>query len=267
MVLEYDLVSALCYLHQRRWQQAFDALERVITFPTRDNGCSKIMAEAFNKWVLTGLLLKGKTPVIPPTTGNGAQKAYNTLGKPYLAIAKAFEQTTAAQLRTELSNVNEQFFVEDGNLGLLNEVLRHYQKWQILSLRDVYAKIPLEKIRQTTQDGETAAHLETVGEVEKLLKSMIEDGMLRGVIEKPTDGKPAYLTFLSSTDTLSEEQFAVEIRASAQRIKNLEPVLKATNERLATSKDYIRHLIKEKSRAEKALASWECLTPRLRMRI
>ncbi len=251
MVLEYDIVCALCYLNQRLWRQAFEALERVITFPTRDSGCSKIMVDAYGKWILTGLLLTGKTATIPATASGSAQKAFNTLGKPYVALAKAFEQPTADQLKTELLSIGEQFLAEESNLGLVREVVQHYQKWQILGLREVYTKVSLDKIRETTQDGQTAEPFETNDQVETLLRSMIGEGILRGVIEKPTDGKPSYLTFLPLEDPLTEEQFASEIRESARRIKDLEPILKATNERLASHREYIRHMIKEKARADK----------------
>ncbi|KAH8881581.1 hypothetical protein GQ53DRAFT_787969 [Thozetella sp. PMI_491] len=250
MVLEYDFLVGLCYLSQKKWQQAFEAFERVITFPTRDNGCSKIMVEAYNKWLLTGLLLNGKAPSFPSNTSSSAQKAYNVMGKPYQAVAKAFEQPTADQLKTELTTLGQQFWREERNLGLVNEVLAHYQKWQVLKLRDVYTKISLEQIRTSTQDAETAANLPTEPEVVRLVQDMIEDGMLRGEITKPANGKPAYLTFLPEAG-LSEARFADEIRESARRIQGLEPALKVTHERLATSRDYIRHLVKEKARADK----------------
>ncbi|KAK3327976.1 hypothetical protein B0T19DRAFT_484968 [Cercophora scortea] len=247
-VLQYDLLCGMCFIQRRAWQQAFDALERVVSYPTREGGCSKIMENAHNKWVLVGLLLNGKTPTLPAITGQGAQKAYATHGKPYTSIGKAFEQGTAETLKSEFESVGAQRWADDGNLALMRLVLTHYQRWQIMNLRNVYTKISLEQIRTRTQSAEATGPLKTTAELEALVESMISEGMLNGVIERPADGKPAYLTFLSPTEELSEDEFKVKMFSTAQRIKDLGPIVKATNERLATSKDYLRHLVKEQKK-------------------
>jgi COP9 signalosome complex subunit 3 len=249
MILLYDLLCAMCFMSKRTWNKAFDALERVLAYPTKDGGCSKIMVEAHNKWVLVGLLMEGSTPQLPMTVGQAAQKTYATLGKPYYAIARAFEEKTANNLKTEVESPGQHFWEEDGNSGLVREVIAHYQKWQILGLRDIYSKISLEEIRASTQNGETAAPLATVDEIEALLKSMIEEGMLDGAVVKPTDGKPAHLAFNDQAER-PETVFSAELLATTQRIKNLEPLIKAANERLDTHKDYIKYLVKEQKREE-----------------
>jgi COP9 signalosome complex subunit 3 len=247
-VLQYDLVRALCFIQRRSWRQALDALERVITYPARDShSCSKIMVEAHNKWVLVGLLLDGKTPKLPATTAPGAQKAFAAIGKPYQAIGKAFEEKTGDNLKTEFESMGAQYFSEENNLNLMRLVLQHYQRWQILNLRQVYTKISLEQIRARTHNAETAAPLATAAEIEKLVQQMIDEGMLAGVIERPADG-PAYLTFHPPSEELSESEFAQKMLRTAQRLKELEPLVKATNERLGTSRDYIKFLVAQQKR-------------------
>ncbi|KAK3370245.1 hypothetical protein B0H63DRAFT_312022 [Podospora didyma] len=249
-VLQYDLLCGLCFMAKRMWQQAFDALERVITYPTKDTACSKIMVEAHNKWILVGLLLYGKTPSLPAITSPGPQKMFATLGKPYASIGKAFESLTPDTLKAEYDTfLGQNFFAEEANRALIDLVMMHYQRWQIINLRDVYTKISLEEIRARTQSAETCAQLKTEKEIETLVQAMIDEGMLNGVIEKSEDGsKPAYLTFLSLTEELSEYEFGEKMLATAQRIKELAPIVKATSERLATSREYIRHLVKEQKR-------------------
>ncbi|KXX81805.1 COP9 signalosome complex subunit 3 [Madurella mycetomatis] len=252
-VLQYDFLRGLCFIQRRSWQQALDALERVITYPTKDNtSCSKIMVEAHNKWILVGLLLNGKTPPLPPTTGLGPQKAYSSLGKPYQSFAKAFEETTASTLKTEFESLGPQFWAEENNYNLVRLVLQHYQRWQILRLRQVYTKISLEQIRMRTQNAETAEPLQSEGEIEALVQSMIDDGMLSGLIERPADGSSAYLTFLTPSEELSETEFAEKMMQSAQRIKDLGPLVKTTDERLASSRDYIRFLVNQQRKDKDA---------------
>ena len=258
-VLQYDLFRGLCFIQRRSWRHAFDALERVITYPAKDTySCSKIMIEAYNKWVLVGLLLNGKTPTLPSITAPGPQKAYTALGKPYHAIGRAFEEPTAETLKTEFESLGAQFWGEENNLGLMRLVLQHYQRWQILNLRQVYTKISLEQLRARTQSGETAAPLGSVAEMEALVQAMIDEGMLSGVIERPAgdggDSQEAYLTFLALNEEMSEAEFAQKMVRTAKRIKDLEPLVKATNERLGTSQEYVRYVVGQQKR-EKDMAA------------
>ncbi|KAL1836275.1 hypothetical protein VTJ49DRAFT_5374 [Mycothermus thermophilus] len=254
-VLQYDLIRGLCYIQLKDWGKALDALERVVTYPARDNhSCSKIMVEAHNKWLLVGLLRTGKTPELPPTTAPGAQKAFATLGKPYHALAKAFEDGSAATLRAEFETIGPSFFSEENNLSLVHLVLQHFQRWQILNLRHVYTAVSLEQIRQRTHSAITAAPLATEEEVEQLLRQMMEDGMLRGVVERPAD-RPAHLRFLddddaSSTDGggLSEAEFARRMQAAAERLRELAPLVRATSDRLGGSREYIKYLVEQQKR-------------------
>jgi COP9 signalosome complex subunit 3 len=247
-VLQYDLLRGLCYIQRRAWGQASDALERVITYPTRDNhSCSKIMVEAHNKWILVGLLLNGKTPKLPALTAPGAQKAFAALGKPYQSIGKAFEDKTADVLKAEFDSLGAQFFSEENNLNLMRLVMQHYQRWQILNLRQVYTKVSLEQIRTRTQSAETAKPLATEAEVEKLVLQMIDEGMLSGAVERPADG-PAYLAFDAPNAEVSEVEFAQKMLGTAERLRDLEPLIKATNERLGTSRDFIKFLVAQQKK-------------------
>lgn len=250
MVLEYDLTVAKCFIQLRSWQQAFDALERVITYPIKDQACSKIMTEAHNKWLLVGLLLYGKTPTLPPTTSSSAQKAYAVIGKPYASIAHAFEHKSAEALKKECEALGPQFFAEEKNKGLVKTILEHYQRWRILKLRDIYTKISLEQIRTLTQSAETGAECESEEQILSLLEDMIQNGMLNGRVEPAQDGKPAHLVFVTEKEQLSEREFAVQMAQAAQRIRDLAPLVKATNERLATSREYVRSLTRERKNVQ-----------------
>jgi len=270
-VMQYDLLRGLAFIQRRAWRAAFEALERVVTYPVKDShACSKIMVEAHNKWILVGLLLNGHAPALPPTTSPGPAKAYTTLSKPYLALARAFEERTPDNLRAEFDAVPANVWTEENNLSLVRLVIRHYQRWQILNMRHVYTKIPLSQIRARTQSAETGAPLATDAEVEDLVGQMIQEGMLRGVVEHPDNGEP-YLRFLDEAEgsssrssagaesgekdgegTMTEAEFAARMAEAAQRIKGLEPLVRAANERLGKTKEYIRFLVKEQKEKERA---------------
>ncbi|KAJ9156516.1 COP9 signalosome complex subunit 3 [Pleurostoma richardsiae] len=248
-VLEYDFLCGSIYCSSRQWENAYKVFERMVSYPSRDGGVSKIMAEAYKKWILVGLLLNGRTPTLPSYTAASARKSYEVVGKPYASLAAHFESLDAVALKQE-AEAQHSLWQDERNLGLVLEVLGAHQKWQIISLRDVYAKVSLADLRERTCSAETGQPLAADAEVEALVAGMIESGMLRGHIEKAGGGggAPDYLEFLPATEELSEEAFAARMLEAAQRIKALEPVFKATNERLGTHKEYVKHLIKEQRR-------------------
>ncbi|KAI1459278.1 hypothetical protein F4805DRAFT_92639 [Annulohypoxylon moriforme] len=248
-VLEYDLLRGMIYCSRRDWAKAYDAFEQVVSFPTREGGTSKIMIEAYKKWVLVSLLSKGKLVEPQSYTGAAASKLYGSLGKPYQAVAMLFVTDNVQALKTEVEK-NNQLWFEDANTGLIQEVLAAYQKWRVLGLEQIYSKISLPEIRQLTTSAETGEVLEKDEDVETLIQNMIISGMLNGVIEKNDDGT-SFLTFISPSTLLSEEDFANKLTSTAQRLQQLHLYFNTTRERLSTSKEYIKHLIKEEKRVEK----------------
>lgn len=245
-VLQYDLTCGLLYCSNRQWVKARAAFERVITHPTRDGGVSKIMTEAFNKWVLVSLLVNGRTPTVPATTGSNASKTFETTAKPYLSIAAHFDTMIATSLKA-LVEANSAVWANDRNNGLVQEVLAAHQKWQIIDLRRIYAKVSLAELRQQTCSAETGDLLPSDNDVEALVQGMISSGMLNGVIEKPAD-KPPYLKYLSESGDLSEKQYQREIAGIFGRMKDLESIYKATSARLSTNPFYVKQHIRESQR-------------------
>lgn len=248
-VMEYDLLCSMMYCSKRDWAKAYAALERVVAYPTREGACSKIMVEAYNKWVLVSLLLHGKLGESKAHTGSTAYKLYGNFGKPYVAVAVLFTTDDADALKAEVEK-NAQQWDEDGNTGLMKEVLASYQKWRIIGLEQIYSKVSLTEIRQQTKSAETGQILEREEEIEILIQDMIISGMLNGVIEKDVNGTTS-LTFLPTTTQLSEQEFAKELAAIAAQIKRLHPIFNTTKERLGASNEYIKHMIKEEKRNDK----------------
>ncbi|POS74600.1 hypothetical protein DHEL01_v207007 [Diaporthe helianthi] len=245
-VLQYDLTCGLLYCSKRQWAKARAAFERVITHPTRDGGVSKIMIEAFNKWILVSLLVNGRTPAVPSSTGSTASKTCETTGKPYFSIAAHFDTLDASSLKTEVET-NSGVWANDRNTGLVQEVLAAHQKWQIINLRRIYSKVSLADVRQKTCSAETGEILPSDNDIEALVQGMISSGMLSGVIEKPA-GKPPYLKFLSDAGDLSEKQYQREIASIFAKMKDLEAIYTATSARLSTNPFYVKLHVRELQR-------------------
>ncbi|KAF5010012.1 hypothetical protein FDECE_3791 [Fusarium decemcellulare] len=249
-VLEYNLVSALCYMTRRDWTKAYRALERVITHPSKDKGVSKIMDEAYKRWLLIGLLKDGKEPNLPAYTALPAKNTYNTLGTPYKNVASQFSTTNAGQLKAEVEG-NHQLWADDGNSTLISEVVAAYQKWQIINLRDIYKQISISQLRRVTLSAETGEVLRDDDEATRLVRGMIDSGQLKGELLLGNSGDDSYLLFQEESDSLTEVEFAQEIAQRHHNIQSLGKQYKAANERLSSSKEYVRHLVREQKRADK----------------
>ncbi|KAI1363850.1 cop9 subunit, partial [Xylaria arbuscula] len=252
MVLEYDLTCGMMYCARREWQKARDAFERDVTFPTKDGGCSKIMVDAYKKWILVSLLADGKFQNSPPRTAAPTTKTFGLLAQPYVSLAAAFTTDDVDQLRSEAQQ-NAQVWMEDANVGLVEEVMASYQKWRVLSLQDVYTKISIPEIRQMTKSAETGSVLNKDEDIEALIQNMIIAGMLKGVIEKNDDGTK-FLHFLSPIADLTEADVKLEIKRVAAATQNLRQIAASTDQRLGSSKEFIKWLVKESRRDKSSMS-------------
>lgn len=241
------MLRGMMYCALRDWSKAFAAFQRVVTYPTREGGTSKIMIEAYKKWVLVSLLSKGKLAETPSNTPAASAKLYANLAKPYTSVAVAFVADDAQVLKAEVEK-NTAIWLEDANTGLVKEVLSAYQKWRVLALEQIYSNISLSEIRQQTTSAETGEKLQKDEDVETLIQNMIISGMLSGVIEKNDDGTK-YLSFLSLTTPFTEVEFVDRVKNTASQLMQLQNYFKITKERLGTNKEYLKHVIKEEKRA------------------
>ncbi|CAM1500674.1 Fc.00g098360.m01.CDS01 [Cosmosporella sp. VM-42] len=249
-VLEYSLLCGFCYMALKDWPKAQRALERVITHPSRDKGVSQIMADAYKRWLLVGLLRDGKEPTLPAHTSPLAKNAYSTLATPYQSIAAKFATTDVAQLRGEVET-NRAVWVEDKTNGIIAEVMAAYQKWQVINLRFIYHQISISQVRRVTLSAETGEPLKDDQEVLSLLQSMSESKMLNGELQLGNSGEESYLLFQEDDTSMTEVEFAREIAQSHHNIKSLGQQYQAVNERLSGSKEYVKHVIREQKRAER----------------
>ncbi|CAI6100206.1 unnamed protein product [Clonostachys chloroleuca] len=248
-VLEYDFIRGLIYMSRREWTKARKALERVIAYPTKDKGVSKIMIDAHKKWLLVGLLSDGEAPQFPGYTSAAAKSAYNIMASGYREVASTFSSPKAIDFVNEVIS-NRPIWLEDGNVSLIQEVQVAYQKWQILNLRRIYREVSIYKIQESTSSGETGEPLANPQQVISLVQSMIDSKALKGEITVGPDSE-SFLTFQGEQEWSSEKDFAGEIAQAHHNINLLSQEYKASNERLSGHRDYVRFMIRELKRADK----------------
>ncbi|KAF4495414.1 COP9 signalosome complex subunit 3 [Fusarium agapanthi] len=249
-ILEYNHLAAQCYMSRRDWAKAYRALERVITHPVKDKGVSKVMDEAYKRWLLVGLLKDGKEPSIPPYTATIAKNTFTTLSTPYKNITTWFTTTNAAQLKADIE-ANQQVWEEDGTSSLIAEVVAAYPKWQIINLRDIYVRVSISQVRLSTLSAETGEILTDDDAATRLVQDMIDSGLLKGELQPGNNGGELYLHFHDDNEAMTEANFAQQIAQCYHNIESLGNQYKAANERLGNSKEYVKHAVREQKRADK----------------
>lgn len=245
-VLEYFLYSGMVYIGMRKWDSALECLENAVTYPARE--VSKIMVEAYKKWVLVGLLLEGKLLHLPRYTSIAASKAFHTLGKPYESVAQIFETGTAARLKSEVE-AGQKIWQDDCNTGLIFNILAGYQKFQIRNLAGIYTKITIPEVNHLTTSAETGSRLQSPALAEQLVRDMIAEGSLDATLSNPPGG-PAILTFMTSGLKKSEKEIEEELQASRERIQVLAAEIKRTDRMLTYDKEYLKFVQKQKKNAK-----------------
>lgn len=220
-------------------------LESAVTYPAKEGSVSKVMLEAYKKWVLVGLLLEGKLLPLPKTTSSTAAKCYHVMAKPYETLAQIFENGTASRLKVE-ADAATAIWRDDYNAGLVLHVLAAYQKFQIRGLANVYSKISIPEVVSHTTSAETGNKLPSSQAGETLVRdNMIANHELHATISPP-GSNPLILTFSPKGQVLTEREMQTELATSADRIKVLTKEVKETDRMLTHDKEYIRHVQKQK---------------------
>lgn len=252
-ILEYHFIQAMVYLSRRDWPKAQAALERVIGHPTKDKGVSKIMIESYKKWILVGLLREGRPPSFPSYITSATKAVYNGLGEAYQSVATLFTTDSASALKEEIQK-GHQTWEDDKNSSLMGEVIASYQKWQVINLRRIYGQVSIAQLRQTTLSAHTAETLKSDDEVLTLVSDMIDSGMLKGQLQVGPTAEESFVTFHEEHELMTEVEFAAEVARSHASVGALTKQYSLTNERLSSTKEYARHVIREQRRMDKDIA-------------
>lgn len=250
--MQYDESCGFILGRLRRWSEAHTAFGRIVGFPSRDTSITPAMANAYKKWILTGLLALGRMPKLPSFAHSGSTKQFHAAAKHYEDVANVFADDDVSKLKAEVEK-HAKVWEEDDNIAWINEVLAGYQKWQIVGLGKIYAKMSIPEVRALTTSAETGQQLPTDQDVEALVREMIGSGLLHGSLS--TQDGTTCLSFLPEGGELSEVDFAAKIKEGVSRLSALGQVAKATDTRLMTTKDYVKHANREQRRADKDFAA------------
>ncbi|KAF2819768.1 hypothetical protein CC86DRAFT_412689 [Ophiobolus disseminans] len=235
---EYYLLGAMAYLGLKQFRKAQQMLEHVLVVPTA-NTANGFMLEAYKKWVLVSCLVHSTDRAIPRTANTVAIKQVKSASKAYEALAEAHAQlSNLSKLKVQIK-YGAEIWADDGNTGLVNEVLVSQMRSYVSRLSRTFSAIPVSNIANNLG--------ETPDNIAQYLENMIKEGHLNARLEqsdKPNTGAVLRFFLDPSQGPLAktEKQQQQVLFEQTLRTNMLAEQVKDASYRLTLTKEYVENL-------------------------
>ncbi|KAF7119113.1 hypothetical protein CNMCM5793_008852 [Aspergillus hiratsukae] len=243
--LQYFLYGAMIYMALKEWESALHLLCMVISCPVA-NTVSKIMVEAYKKWLLVSLLAKGKVVSTPEMINPHVMKVYQSLILPYVSLADAFENDDPQRLRAE-ADVGRAIWLADNNMGLVLQVVRAHRKSVVVKLSSTFSAVAIADIAQRIASDSFPST-----EVETSISSMVISGLDSTLLQSNSNHKPTMLHFHAggATNSLGEERMQFLLDSESLLLTTLAGNIDQSNHDLELSSEHLQFLRRAKSGSE-----------------
>lgn len=194
-ILLYFYYGGLCYLALKNYPRANLFFEITISAPA--TAISKIMIEAYKKYLLTSFIRYGKVKTTTVKAGHSSNVFFKSVRGTTQAYNDVTECKTVAELQDNLSR-NENLYNDDGNYGLVKQCVVSMHKRNIQKLTKTFLTLSLTDITNLVK-------LDRVALTEKYLTEMVMEGTIQARINHE-QGMVYFLDQLE--DSKSEEALA-----------------------------------------------------------
>jgi len=164
----YFYYGAICYIALKKWDEAIEFFETVISAPALM--ASAIMVEAYKKYVLVCLIAKGEVPSLPRVTSPSVLRTVKQLTPAYEELATAYSTRSHEDLGKCADN-HATIFLKDGNMGLVGQVMNAMHSQNIRRLTKTYLSLTLDSVTKEVT-------LKDKAETERRILKLVEDGQL-----------------------------------------------------------------------------------------
>lgn len=246
--LEYFLMGAMVYMALRQFSKAQFYLEVVLTTPTSNStATSMIQVEAYKKWVLVNLLLKGQSIPPPRSIPSGTLKNIRALSRAYDCLVDAFKTNSLFHFRAEI-DIGQKIWQDDNNTGLVVELFHAFRKFQIQKLGNTFAALPIAEVAARTSPDPL-----NLKDTTDYIDILIRNGDLKAVLStSPATGEQTlrFLGMAATNSSKSEVQVAQSLSRQRTELQSLLQAINNNDHRLEISKEYIDMLKKLKKAKE-----------------
>ncbi|KGO65025.1 hypothetical protein PITC_042440 [Penicillium italicum] len=239
--LQYFLYGGMVYMALKEWRNALHFLGIVISTPSTSS-VSLIMVEAYKKWVLVGLLEKGKLCPPPSITTPHVVKVYQSLARPYIILAYAFERGDLKRLNAEIDAANG-VWCADNNLGLVSQVVGAFFSQTVIKLGKTFAALTMADLSKQVFPSPMCAEF-TASAVSSLILSRALDATL---VQTRDHADSSMLRFSSihSLPRLSHElDLQSQLKLEMKLMETLMINLGEINDNIGLSDEYVESLHK-----------------------
>ncbi|KAG0156536.1 hypothetical protein PDIDSM_3717 [Penicillium digitatum] len=239
--LQYFLYGGMVYMALKEWHNALHFLGIVISTPSTSS-VSLIMVEAYKKWVLVCLLEKGKLCSPPSITHPHLVKVCQSLARPYVILAHAFECGDLKRLNAEIDAAKE-VWCADNNLGLVSQVLAAFFCQTVIKLGKTFAALTMADLSKQVFPSPVCTEVTA-----SAVSSLIITRALNATLVQTKDHAETSMLRFSSIHLLPRLSHELDSQSQLnQEMKLMETLvinLGETNNNLELSEEYVDSLHK-----------------------
>ncbi|KAJ5088138.1 hypothetical protein N7456_011754 [Penicillium angulare] len=240
--LRYFLYGGMIYLALKRWEKASHFFGTVISMPTVGS-VSMIMVEAYKKWIMVGLLEKGKLCPPPNITAPHVVKSIQSIAKPYFNLAQAFESGDKNRLEAEV-DAGQDVWRVDNNIGLVSQVLDEFARHSLMKTKKVFAALTVGELSAQT----SLSNGKDDGITESKISSLIMSGAIDAtLVHSQVCSNDSILRFTTASSTspqCHEIEMQAQLQIQGRLLESLFGNMEEGNLRLGLSDEFIDNSIR-----------------------
>ncbi|RDD41433.1 COP9 signalosome complex subunit 3 [Trichoplax sp. H2] len=232
--LLYFYYGGMVYAAIKKWELALFYFEVVTTTPC--HVLSRIMIEAYKKYILISLLVRGKYVPLPSYTSHLVNNNFKAMFKSYHDFANAYAKNDAPKVLESL-NKNRETMIEDSNYGLAKQCIQSLTRRNILRLTKTFLTL-------SPADMADRVHLANANEAELRLLRMIEEKDIFATINQQ-DGMISFHD--TPQDLGTSVSMLKDLEDNMAKCINLDERMQLMNHSLAVDKSFIRKTMRNHS--------------------
>lgn len=242
--LLYYHYAGMIHIGLKRFDKALEDFQMVFIIPAV-NTASAIQVESYKKFLLCHLIAHGTIPVLPRSVSESVQNYTTTLSSHYSLLADAFSHGNLIEFE-RIAHQHEKAFTEDGNVGLIRQVVDALTRSQIRKLTQTYLTMNLEQVAQEARTSRPLA--------EVYLVSMIENSSISATVEHKRDG----IDVVRFGDDCDEsDSMVATLGAKVREVIGIQTMLRKAMHNLELDQKVLSKSLKEKDRSASSGGSIE----------
>jgi len=225
----YFYYGGICFVGMKKYPNALQFFEAVISAPAVV--LSAVMFEAYKKYILVSLILRGEVPNLPRYSHTSLVRVFKQMYPAYDEFTNSFATRSVEDLHKVAEN-HAEHFNKDGNLGLVKQAIQALYRQNIQRLTKTYITLSLQNITEQTS-------LSNVTETERRVFNMIQHGQVFATINQ----KDGMVEFLENPEKYNNSQTLKYLDRQIHQTITLTNVVTKIDEEIGLEDKYLHKII------------------------